>query len=200
MISPRLANIFLHELDRQFYGPRGPARTIKARLVRYADDLGILARVIGARMMDFVDQVLQRLGLSLNRDQTRIVNLRKAGASLDFLGFTFRFDRHRRGGGRYLNIVPSAHAMNRVRQRLREMTQRRVQQQLAEVIGKLNRYLLGWRNYFSFGYPRMAFKKVNWYVQTRLRCFLRTRSQRRYRQLEGPSRYQALRSQGLIYL
>jgi len=200
VISPLLANIFLHELDRQFYGPVGPAQAIKARLVRYADDFVILARVIGARLMDFVDKVLQRLGLSLNRDKTRIVNLHKAGASLDFLGFTFRFDRHRRGGGRYLNIVPSAHAMNRVRQRLREMTQRRVQQQLAEVIGKLNRYLLGWRNYFSFGYPRMAFKKVNWYVQTRLRCFLRTRSQRRCRQLEGPSRYQALRSQGLIYL
>ena len=74
-------------------------------------------------MMDFVDKVLQRLGLSLNRDKTRIANLRKAGASLDFLGFTFRLDRHRRGGGRYLNIVPSANAMNRVRHRLREMTQ-----------------------------------------------------------------------------
>jgi RNA-directed DNA polymerase len=56
VISPLLANIFLHELDRQFYGPRGPARTIKARLVRYADDFVILAHDIGARMMNFVDQ------------------------------------------------------------------------------------------------------------------------------------------------
>jgi len=141
-----------------------------------------------------------RMALLLVIEPIFVVNLHKAGASLDFLGFTFRFDRHRRGGGRYLNIVPSTQAMNRVRRRLREMTQRRVQQPLAEVIGKLNRYLRGWRNYFSFGYPRLACKKVNWYVQTRLRCFMRTRSRRRGRQLEGPSRYQALRSQGLIYL
>jgi len=51
VISPLLANIFLQELDRQFYGPPGPARAVKARLVRYADDFVILARDIGARMM-----------------------------------------------------------------------------------------------------------------------------------------------------
>ena len=79
VISPLLANIFLHELDRQFYGPRGPAQAVKARLARYADDFVILARDIGARMMKYVDQVLQRLGLSLNRDKTRIVDLREKG-------------------------------------------------------------------------------------------------------------------------
>jgi hypothetical protein len=75
--SHLLANIFLHELDRQFYGPRGPARADKARLVRYADDFVILARDIGARMMKYVSQVLQ--GLGLNRDKTRIVDLREPG-------------------------------------------------------------------------------------------------------------------------
>jgi len=92
VILPPWANIFLHELDRQFYDPRGPARAVKARLVRYADDSVIWARDLGARMMQYLSQVLQSLGLSPNRDKTRIVDLRESGESLDFLGLTFCYD------------------------------------------------------------------------------------------------------------
>ena len=200
VISPLLANIFLHELDRQFYGWRGPAKAVKAKLVRYADDFVILAYDVGARMTNYVNQVLDRLGLSLNRDKTRIVDLRQEGERLDFLGFTFRFDRNQLGPGRYLNIVPSAKSMNRVRERLRLMTQRQVQLPPEKLITKMNRFLRGWRNYFSFGYPSTAFREVNWYVQKRWRRFLRTRSQRHCRQLGGPSLYHALKAKGLIYL
>lgn len=200
VISPLLANIYLHELDRQFYGPCGPAQAVKAKLVRYADDFVILAYGIGPRMMNYVDQVLQRLGLKLNWDKTRIVDLRQKGAGLDFLGFTFRFDQSRFGNWRYLNIIPSAKSMNRVRERLREMTRSGVHPSLEALIGILNRFLRGWSNYFSFGHPRMACRQVNWYVQIRLRRFLRTRSQRRGKQLDGPSLYQTLRAAGLIYL
>ena len=200
VISPLLANIFLHELDRRFYGAQGPAQAIKARLVRYADDFVVLAYAPSARLRGYVDKVLQHLGLGLNRDKTRIVDLRRPGESLDFLGFTFRYDANRFGPGRYLHIVPSAKAMKRVRERLRHLTARQVNRPLNEVIGQVNRFLRGWSNYFSFGYPCMACRKVNWYVQQRLRCFLRTRSQRRGQPLPGPTRYQALRAQGLVYL
>ncbi|MDO9070858.1 MAG: group II intron reverse transcriptase/maturase [Deltaproteobacteria bacterium] len=201
VISPLLANIFLHELDRQFYGPRGPARAVKARLVRYADDFVILARDIGARMMKYVSQVLHGLGLSLNRDKTRIVDLREPGESLDFLGFTFRYHRCRFvAGRRYLNLVPSAKTLNRVRERLRGLTGRAVQLPLPEVVKTVNRFLGGWSRYFGFGYPRAAFHQVNWYLQIRFRHFLRTRSQRRSRQLSRPSLYGALKAEGLIYL
>jgi RNA-directed DNA polymerase len=200
VISPLLANIFLHELDRQFYGPKGPAQAVKAKLVRYADDFVILAHDIGDRMMNYVNQVLERLGLSLNQDKTRVVDLQLAGERLDFLGFTFRFDRSGHGDWRYLNIVPSARSMNRVRERLRLMTRRQVQPSPENLIGKMNRFLLGWRNYFSFGYPGMAFREVNWFVQKRWRRFLRTRSQRHCKQLGGASQYQALKAKGLIYL
>ncbi|MFP3868024.1 MAG: hypothetical protein ACLFUU_07670 [Desulfobacteraceae bacterium] len=62
VISPLLANIFLYELDRQFYGPKGPARVIKAKLVRSADDFVILAHDIGDRMTNYVNGVLGRWG------------------------------------------------------------------------------------------------------------------------------------------
>ena len=106
VISPLLANIFLHELDRQFYGWRGPAKAVKAKLVRYADDFVILAYDVGARMTNYVNQVLDRLGLSLNRDKTRIVDLRQEGERLDFLGFTFRFDRNQLGPGKVSEYSP----------------------------------------------------------------------------------------------
>ena len=200
VISPLLANIFLHEMDRQFYGPKGSAQVIKAKLVRYADDFVILAHDVGDRMTNYVNQVLGRLGLSLNQDKTRVVDLQLAGERLDFLGFTFRFDRSGYGDWRYLNIVPSARSMNRVRERLRLMTQRQVQPSPENLIAKMNRFLRGWGNYFSFGYPGMAFREVNWSVQKRWRRFLRTRSQRHCKQLGGPSQYQALKAKGLIYL
>ncbi|MBW1954050.1 MAG: hypothetical protein JRG72_08000 [Deltaproteobacteria bacterium] len=80
------------------------------------------------------------------------------------------------------------------------MTSSGVHPPLEALIGRLNRFLCGWSNYFSFGHPRLACRQVNWYVQIRLRHFLRTRSQRRCKQLAGPSLYQALRAAGLIYL
>jgi RNA-directed DNA polymerase len=150
-------------------------------------------------MMKYVGQVLQRLGLSLNRDKTLIVDPREKGESLDFLGFTFRDDRCRFvAGRRYLNIMPSAKTLNRLRERWRGLTSRTTLP-LAEVIGKVNRFLGGWSQYFGFGYPQSAFHKVNWYLQIRFRRFLRTRSQRRQR-LKDATLYGALRDKGLVYL
>jgi RNA-directed DNA polymerase len=200
VISPLLANLFLHEFDKRFHAPEGPRSFANARLVRYADDWVIMARYIGPQIHGFVKTTLESLDLILNRDKTKVVDLRKAGESFDFLGFTFRFDRSLHGTGRYLNVVPSAKSLKRARARIHDMTIRRITAPVQEVIGNVNRFLLGWGNYFAFGYPRLAFKKIDWYVQTRFRRFVRTRSQRRCQHLDGPSLYQALRSNGLVYL
>jgi len=200
VISPLLANIYLHELDRRFLGEGGPKRFANARIVRYADDFVIQARYMGKRITDFVDEVLSGLELSLNRDKTRIVDLGAKGASLDFLGFTFRYHSNLFGKGSYLHIEPSTKSMARMRERLRDLTRWQSRYPLELVIEELNRYLRGWSQYFRYGHPRGAFRKVNWFVQTRMRRFLVTRSQRRCRHLAGPSLYQGLRAKGLIYL
>lgn len=200
VISPLLANIFLHEFDKRFHSPEGPRTFANARLVRYADDWVIMARYIGPRIDAFVDKTLEDLGLILNRDKTTTVNLNDPGSSIDFLGFTFRFDRSLYGPGRYLNIVPSAKSLKRARSRIHDMTIRRIQQPVQEVIGTVNRFLVGWSNYFNFGYPKVSFKKIDWYVQNRFRRFMKTRSHRHCRHLEGPSLYKALESEGLVYL
>ena len=92
--------------------------------MRYADDFVIMARYVGGRIVEFVEQTLQgRFGLTVNREKTRTVKLNEPGESLDFLGYTFRYDRDLQGRPwRYLNVCPSSKSMQRERDKLREMT------------------------------------------------------------------------------
>ena len=203
VISPLLANIYLHWFDKFFHDPDGPAQWGDAKLVRYADDLVVLARRQGGRLVEWVEAVLEsRMGLELNRDKTRVVNLRHEGASLDFLGFTFRYDRDLKGRPwRYLNVTPSKKALHRERGKLRAMTDKRMCfKPVPALIRDLNRHLGGWANYFGFGYPRQAFREVNRHVRLRLIRHLRRRSQRPYRPPEGKSFYSHLKDLGLLYL
>jgi RNA-directed DNA polymerase len=82
-----------------------------------------------------------------------------AGASLDFLGYRFRYDRDLKGRKhRYLNLVPSKKALERERAKLGEMTKgRQSQTPRPQLIGGRNRHLKGWANYFRYGYARRAF-------------------------------------------
>src|SRR5262249_38946591 len=109
VISPLLSNIYLHWFDKVFHRPDGPAQWGKAKLVRYADDFVVLARRQTEPLAQFIESKLEQwLGLELNREKTRVVDLKQVGASLDFLGYTFRYDRDRHGRPwRYLNVVPS---------------------------------------------------------------------------------------------
>ncbi len=127
VISPLLANVYLHWFDKLFNRADGPAQWAKARLVRYADDFVVLAKYQGARLRGWIEEKSERwLGLEINRDKTRVVDLREEKASLDFLGYTFRWQRDRYGRSqRYLHVGPSKKAMQRERDRINELTDRR---------------------------------------------------------------------------
>jgi RNA-directed DNA polymerase len=203
VISPLLANVYLHWFERVFYCAGGPGNWAKAQIVRYADDFVVLARYTGSRMSDFIESKIETwLGLELNRDKTKIVDLRQPGAGLDFLGFTFRYDRDLKGRGfRYLNVVPSSKALQAQRETLRRMINHRQSHvPVLDLIERVNQQLRGWANYFSFGYPRKAKRMINRYVRSRLSGHLRRRSQRPYRPPKGRSFYQHFKQLGLIYL
>ena len=141
VISPLLANLYLHWFDRRFHEAGGPADFAKARLVRYADDLVVMARYQGQRLLQRVDGLLEGwLGLTINRDKTRVVDLRVEGASLDFLGYQFRYDGDLYGRPwRYLNWGPSAKSLARERAELRARTSARVCfKPLPVLLGELN--------------------------------------------------------------
>lgn len=204
VISPLLANIYLHGFDRAFYqDPRGPHQVAGARLVRYADDLVILARRIDGRIEDWVRQTLEgELGLELNREKTHIIKLGCARESLDFLGFTFRYDRDLKGRNwHYLNVFASKNSVKRLKGKVRAKTGSGYKSPLRETVQEVNVILRGWSNYFNFGYPRKGFRDVNHFVRCRFARFLRNRSQRRSKPLRsGETLYAGLKRYGLMYL
>ena len=200
VISPLLANLYLHWFDKLFHRSDGPYHWANARLVRYADDFVILAKHVGGRIEQFVEQTLQgRFGLTVNRQKTRTAKLSQPGASLDFLGYTFRYDRDLQGRNwRYLNLCPSDKSMQRERDKLREMTgPERCFMPIPVLIARINTHLRGWSNYFGKGYPRKAFGQINHFVQARLERHLKRRSQRPYRKAGGESWYFQLQHLGL---
>lgn len=184
VISPLLANLYLHWFEKAFHRADGPATWAKAKIVRYADDFVILARYQSPRLIEWVESLLEgRFRLTLNREKTKVVKLNYSGASLTFLGFTFRYDRDLHGSDRrYLNVFPSDKALARARDKLRELTaSRRGCIPIPALIGQVNAWLQSWGRYFRHGYPAVPFHKLNGFTLFRLLRHLRRRSQRPYR-------------------
>jgi RNA-directed DNA polymerase len=204
VLSPLLANIYLHWFDHLFQRADGPGQWAKAKLVRYADDFVVLAPYISLRLRGWIEGKLEGwLGLQINREKTRVLNLQQPGQSLDFLGYTFRYDRDQYGRGtrRYLNLQPSRKAMARERQALRQLISlHQSHTPLPELIGRVNRNLRGWSNYFKLGYPRQAFRHLNHFVRHRLYKHLQRRSQRGWRARQGVSLHAHLQHLGLAAL
>jgi len=203
VISPLLANVYLHWFEKVFYSVEGPGNWAKAQVVRYADDFAIFARYQGSRIKGYIEAKIEAwLGLEINRDKTKVIDLPQPQASFDFLGFTFRYDRDLKGRNwKYLNVTPSSKAVKAEQEKLRKIVNRhRSHVPLPDLIADVNRQLGGWAGYFSFGYPRREMRRMNWFVRHRLIKHLKRRSQRPFRPPEGQSFYKHLKYMGLIYL
>ena len=144
-------------------------------LVRYADDLVVLcasrARAVEAQRR--VEEILAPLGLVLNPAKTRIVHLRAGRDGFDFLGFHHHKVESRKWRGRYyLQRWPSPRAMNSIRVKVRDATQRRyVGLSIQAVVERLNQILRGWAGYFRHGNSGDKFRVVDSYVHERLAIF-----------------------------
>ncbi|MCH9624864.1 MAG: hypothetical protein S4CHLAM123_00260 [Chlamydiales bacterium] len=125
VISPLLANIYLHEFDRAFYEDRdSPRKFANARLIRYADDFVVMAKYMGNHIQDWIVKKLEDdLELSINKEKTKIVDIKRKGEKLDFLGFSMRMDKDLHGRpNKYLNKFPSKKATRALREKIRERT------------------------------------------------------------------------------
>jgi len=203
VISPLLANLYLHWFDALFHGPKGPARSAGAKLVRYADDFVALARQWSPALSGYIEAKLEgKFQLEINREKTRVVDLREKGASLDFLGYTFRYDRDLKGRDKqYLNVLPSKKAVQRERDKLHELTNsQQCFKPIPDLIEDLNRHLTGWANYFSFGYATGVHREIDWFVRGRLIRHLQRRSQRPFQPPEGVPWYRFFQRLGLVSL
>jgi len=175
VISPLLANVYLHAFDRAWQ-----VRGI-GDLVRYADDFVVLcsSRAQAEEAQRRAEALLGELGLSLHPDKTKVLDLRKGKEGFDFLGFHLRA----RMSGKlwaqkriiryYLHRWPSVRSMKRARAKIKDITGRsQGGQQLEFVIGRLNLFLRGWGNFFRTGNSARQFQALDHYVAWKLKRLL----------------------------
>lgn len=128
--------------------------------MRYADDFVVLTRQWDERLQNWIENSLEgKFQLTINREKTKVVDLREEQAKVNFLGYTFQLAQDLMGRAkRYLNMVPSDKAMNKERESLHELTNsHQCFKPVPELIDEINQQLRGWSNYFSIGYPRAAY-------------------------------------------
>ena len=170
VISPLLANIYLHVLDKYWaerYATLG-------QLYRYADDFVVVCRTRqdAVKASEALKWVMGRLKLTLHPTKTRIVDMGKEG--FDFLGFHFHKLKSRKSGKCLPYIWPSQKAMKAVREKIRQITARkRLSNPLGEVVKYLNRVIRGWRNYFRIGNSTTKLQDLDRYVWERLKRWVR---------------------------
>jgi RNA-directed DNA polymerase len=162
VISPLLANLYLHPLDGQMK-QRG------YRMVRYADDFVVLCRSLeeAKAALEEVKAWVEQNGLSLNVDKTHVGDCRQPGQGFEFLGYRFE------AGRRWVRKK----SLTAFRDRIRMRTKRGRGDSLAKIVADLNPTLRGWFNYFKHAHPR-TFKRMDGFVRRRLRAILRKQEKR----------------------
>ena len=162
VISPLLANIYLHPLDN-LMAARG------YRMVRYADDFVVLCK-----SREQADAALAEIrawvadnGLRLHPDKTRVGDCRQAGEGFDFLGYRFE------AGRRFVRKK----SLDRFKDKIRDKTRRTRGDSLARIIDDLNPTLRGWFAYFKHAHPR-TFIALDKFIRRRLRSLLRKQEKR----------------------
>ena len=190
-VSPLLANIYLHELDRAWV-ERGFERRwgLDAKLIRYADDiLAVSSKPVGDRLRSHLAEILGEMGLELSAEKTRVTT---AAAGFAFLGFRFQRAYSGKHGREVTYCFPTSAAGKRARDRVRAVlaSAHGRGESLDETIEQLNLGLRGWANYYAHTNAAREFGKLQRYANGRLRRHLRRR-----RQMSGLGRYREMPDQ-----
>jgi RNA-directed DNA polymerase len=179
VISPLLANIYLHRLDRSWDVREHGV------LVRYADDILVMcrSREQAEAALGRLRALLAELGLAPKEAKTRIVHLRVGEPGVDFLGFHHRLVRSqgRRGakGVVFLARWPTNKAMQHIRDRIRSLTdRRRLLLSVGWIVEDINRVLRGWAAYFRYGNSARHFDKIMGYARMRVAGLIAKRHRR----------------------
>ncbi len=200
VISPLLANIYMHLIDRIVNNAHGIFGQQGVKIIRYADDFVLMGRNITEEVTEKLYSLLTRMGLILNKEKTHQLDARKE--SFKFLGFTFRYDidmyTKRK---RYWNIIPNKTSEIKVRGNIRDYLKSHGHFDAQKVSDGLNSIVRGWLNYYDVegvSYAAMSKRRLRYYLNNRLYRYYRRKSQRRCK-LYGTNAFETLVNQyGLI--
>jgi RNA-directed DNA polymerase len=171
VISPLLANIYLHVLDRIWKVKKVEER-FKARLIRYADDFVVLCQDETERVLKGIKMVLRGLELRLNEDKTRVIDAKRQ--RFQFLGFTLEVKKNPKTGRIFPLITPSKEAMTEIKAEIKALTARNNHRLPKEVlIRKLNELVRGWVGYFYYGNCSRDLSRLKNFFDERVRIYLR---------------------------
>ena len=149
----------------------GYARRFKAHIVNYADDFVVLGQAPSATMRTAVESLMQRLKLTVNAEKTRCCRLPEE--PIEFLGYRIGRNYRRDTGRAYIGTRPSQASVRSICRRISELTARQHRAQEPEVVvGRLNRLITGWANYFCLGQVSPAYAAIDRQATRRLRQWL----------------------------
>jgi group II intron reverse transcriptase/maturase len=169
VISPLLANIYLNPLDKAFERSKlGSIKEGSIHIIRYADDMIILAQQKLEKGITLLEHYTNRLGLSLNKEKTRRINL-KEEKKVEFLGFQFHRVTNRKSKGRLILVAPSPKSQKRCKENIRKLINHSTPLKVKDQIENLNRFMKGWTGYYRLGNSGQVLQKICQYTNRRVR-------------------------------
>ena len=169
VISPLLANLYMNRFLK-YWRLKGCEEAFTANVVAYADDFVILSRGEVSKVLEWTQQVMSRIGLSLNMDKTSLKDARKE--HFDFLGYTFGLMCVTRKGIWRMGAEPSKNSVKRLKGKVRNLLRPCEKGPWPVVRDRLNVLLRGWCQYYNYGWTQPVYRGVEGNVYNRVRSFL----------------------------
>lgn len=181
VISPLLANIYLHLLDKAVKRIGGKFQSYGIEIVRYADDFVLMAKKLPEESLSYLYTLLSRMKLKINEEKSKKLNAQEE--SFDFLGYSFRYSDDLFGRPqKYWDVEPSKKSQKKLRSKIREYLRHNGHKSPYLIAKELNMIIRGWLNYFTIedvSYPAKAKRNLRYYLNSKLTRYYKRKSQRK---------------------